>query len=815
MAIEDNNNPVPTGQEYHLEISQSVQDYENSVPLIQDKTTYARAYFDYQPLNNLSKGDYRAELELVLKVGLAKKSTTLISLNSITLEPGKPVSIERQRLHWGLSFNFDLNSVWADNPESISAGNLNLILNPTGSSYKFVADADSIDISVVLSPSLKVTCLLLRYWDAESDDYVMPDPVQVGAIRDFVVSAFPVAENNVEWNTITVQATNEFQSLSKLTKSRPDAEEAASLAIRELLLQTTVHRNMDTFCNPNSDPEKGWPNTYDIRTIYLAVFNDPSDRLGGAAIDSPRFPVHNIAGASVVDLNGQIGAHELAHILGREHPGIPWRRNYGPFLGQRKEDKKLNKKYKNHKKAYMGFLNVDSNTVQGLNINPRFIIPKVYEPNLYFDLMTYRDPQWLSDYSYNEIKKRLDELYRDSYKKFFQAPKKARVAIGEYDLNQQTGRILFVLPTSYMGFDLQLERYRKEVDRELNQDGRLDSYEKLSKNRKIQLICISKDKKTHPTKLRVYHRLPDSDRANGEKQRDMPNFGIFQATFDKTNVEKIRLKVANNVVDVLEGNNVGSLAYSTLLDKLVCCLKKTTKDKQPRKTRIEHPVRYMKNNTDQGLLFYYDVLEDEYYLRFNWLAKTTEIISETNNVGKGGKGKNLLPQTNEGSAEEHEDGDGFLDFKLISVIQCKRPDSEEWVTIMVSTRRKGKTWISPDLVERQESITDPEFRDKPFYPLLSKKSRSLHSLINDKIEVRVLFSAGFVYEVLPVNNKISAKIYFPNEFLQNQHDHNEDLNYFDKQDTSLKDLPLDNLQNRSGKHRPMHHKATKKAGRRR
>lgn len=771
---------------YHLEISQSVQDFENSIPLIRGKRTYARAYVDHDSFTGFAEGVYRARLHLTDPV------KEFASLNSVSLDPKNPVSRNRQRVNWDLSFNFEFDPGWDKKLDKFNTGDLELVLDSSDTPTRLKADDDSKEFTVVASPCLKVTCLLLRYWNDEAEEYIMPDPLQVDTIREFVVSAFPVAEDSVEWNTITVQATNDFQSLNKLTKPGPVAEEAASLAIRELLLQATVHRNMDTYHEPKIE----WRNTHDIRTIYLAVFDDPSDRLGGAATDSPKFPVHNIAGAAMVDLSGQIGAHELAHMLGLDHPGVPWHKKYGPHLGQRLEDDELKKKYKKPKKKYVyqGFLNVDSATAQGLHISPQLRTPRIYEPNLHFDLMTYREPQWLSDYSYRKIRQRLYELYQYGKKTSYTTQIDSRVVIGEYDLNRQTGRILFVLPTSYNGLDLQLRKFKAELikTKDAVMPSQLENYDQITDQLKINLIATIKDDKDATDTeddatcervkkdniwykictYQVYHRLPDDGR---EKQRDMPNYGIFQATIETNKLEKIELKVAGNVVDVFEAvSTQQEYEYITLLKDLVDSLEKNTWDQVQAVTRIEHPARYMRNNKNLALLFYYDVIEDEYYLRFNWLA-----LSAGDN--------------RDGVKREH-----LLDSKLISVIQCKRPDRDEWVTVAASSRRKGNIWISPDLVNRAEYSTDPEFRGKAFYSHLTKTARSLRSISKDSIKFRILFSAGFDKANLdPVTT--TAKIYFPTEFLQNQQDRLVSEDYLGKKNPSMK-----NLSNRSGKHRSMY-----------
>ena len=780
MNTQSENDNGDVAVQYHLEISQSVQDMENSIPLIRGKRAYARAYFDHDQVEGLAKGVYRAHLHLT------SPEATFISLTSLSLDSEIPVSSDRQRLNWDLSFNFNFEFYpdWENVPDEIATGTLELIPDSDGGPIELEADDDSKNFSVEASPDLKVTCLLLRYWSAEAGDYVMPDPVQVDTIRDFVVSAFPVAEKNLEWNTITVQATNDFQALSKLTKAGPEAEETASLAIRDLLLQTTVHRNMDAYKNPNTDTRKDWENNHDIRTIYLAVFDDPSEQLGGAAADSPTFPVHNVAGAAVVDLNGQIGAHELAHILGRQHPGVPRRIKYGPYLGQRMEDEEPKNKSEANGKEYMGFLNVESATAQGLHISQKLKAPRIYEPNLYFDLMTYREPQWLSDYSYLGIKERLGKLYEEAKKAVYTTDGETWVVIGDYDLNRQIGRILFVLPTLYKGLDLQLREYEEiEESNKPTLPDQLDAYDKIKDQLEIKLLCSLEGLEEDVEHI-VYHRLPDNRNETGDKRLDMPNFGIFQATIETGQLEKIKLQVAGNIVDVFEGDIPGRASkYLNLLDALVVSLQEDTEGEQQEVIRIEDPDRYMKTHEKRSL-FYYDVIEDEYYLRFNWLAKF------------------------EGDESYEERRNKLLDSKIISAIQCKRPkieqsDADEWVTVVVNNQRKGNVWISPDLVNREEYSTDSDFRGKVFYSLLSKKARSLKSISKDSIEFRILFSAGFDKAIIPPVTT-TAKIRFPNEFLQNQQDRSANQNYLDGIDQSLKDPPLQGLKNRSGKYRFMY-----------
>ena len=146
MANEDSKYLKVEKDKYHLEISQSVQDWGNKIPLISNKRTYARAYFDH--VNLQAEGVYRARLNLT------SPHRQFESLNSMTLDPENPVSVDRQRLHWDLSFNFDFDfdPDWGKVPDKISTGFLELIPDSQGVLIDLGADERSKEFKVEPSP---------------------------------------------------------------------------------------------------------------------------------------------------------------------------------------------------------------------------------------------------------------------------------------------------------------------------------------------------------------------------------------------------------------------------------------------------------------------------------------------------------------------------------------------------------------------------------------------------------------------------------------------------------------------------------------
>ena len=670
----------------HIEVIQSIQDIDNTVVLIKRKKTYARVYI------GIIESDLEQEYVVSGKLKFSQADERSDpgheeSINAITLKTNESQNLDKQRLSWDLSLNFEITDAIKYVDAALSLELVKIKLNsPTSGESRTVVpigekDCEIPNTQIFGSSRLYCTALVFRYWDTGIQQYVEPAPERVDLIRQFVVSSFPFAESFIEWNTVHVMAIDEFRALNKVGDYREDQNEEVSKELRELLLQTILHRNQDLSAD-------GADSCRDIRTLYLGVFDDPSGRLGGAAIDSPAFAAHNIVGVTVADLNGQTGAHELAHMLGRKHPGVPDRKRFGPQIGQHKEDKSA--EVPEH-----GFLSNKKDRCIGLHRDPRSTDPKIYEYNLWFDLMTYRLPQWISRYTYEGIRDRLGKLFSNTNKSSFKVKSEYNwLVIGEYDLGRNTGKILYVLPTSYKVSEIE------------------DS--------QIRIKCNYKNDTTK--EVYVQHRL--------DTQQDMPAFGIFQANIFTENLKDIVLRIEDSDVDkyaMLE--EPLSTELSGLGDRFDDILDNPGgNSKKP--TSIENGWQYLED-TSTLMVFTYSVEDDEYWLRFKWKK---------------------------------------FNIQVVTTIQCKKPlEKSCWETVLVTTRRKGKAWISPTFVEKyysSDDLIDGKCNTPP-YSFGVKNYRPVRDRANDKLTFRVVIVAGF--EKFPSSiHTVSPFIEFPRMGLRNK-----------------------------------------------
>ncbi len=704
----------------HIEVIQVIQDINNCVPLIEGKKTFARVFF--QSVNSGKKENF----EISGKIKLHGKE--FISQNSVSLVSGqRKDNLDHHRSNWKSSLNFDITSCIKinQNKSAIFPGHFYLYGKTESRSHKLKVEWNDriikslspgkdkgyfLNLEIYKSPSLSITALVFNSWDSNAEEYIEPRPEQVDPIRQFVEAAFPVSK--VTWNTTHVRVTEKFRSLNKTNNSNNDQDEAVTRELMNLLLQTALHRNQNLFNNGDKGGQ-------DIRTLYLGVFVDPSNRLGGAAIDSPAIGCHNIVGVASIDENGETGAHEIAHLLGRGHPGVPNTDIYGPQIGQRQED--------SHSTiSDFGFLSKDRNKCIGLHVDPRSAEPKLYEYNRWFDLMTYRYPKWVSSYTYSGILDRLTEINGNNTDKF-RANVDTWLVIGEYDLDRKSGNILYVLPTAY-----KTQVPRRPVAREKTP---------------IQINPVRIDGNKVPS-IPVY--------INTSEKRDMPNYGVFQVSLNVNGLEKIELDISGRVVSSYEDiSDTTANGYQ----RIVTGVKTNIANKHETNT-IEHSREYLEEQLKKHILvFAYSVEKDEYHIRYNWA---------------GGNNRNLI-----------------CSFKaqIFTTFQCKNPSNNLWETVLVTSRIKGKVWISPKFLSMTpdggERLTPP----RSFIP---RRSRPIRERLEDTLEYRVIFTSGFRIEKIDYET-IKPVIEFPKRSLET---HAERI-------TRIEHLEKRKERNLSGQFRPL------------
>lgn len=432
----------------HIEVVQAIQSADNppympcrschldshsrGIPLITGKRTFARMYFDGVPAERA----VRLEGALVAAHTDADGNRVVnrvSCMDPLDYRTPDPVALMEQRQNWDRSLNFELP------PASIAQpGNLEIRLEALSDTLSgtSVTPGGRHDATVELQQVAPLVCraLAIDYRDQETGEYVGPSHEEVDVVRRYVERAFPVASLN--WSSARIEADHRFTSLRAVREYRRSDDEAASRMLSILLTQVLAHRNQEIGAGR------------DANTLYIGLISDPNGRFGGVAMDSPAFPTTHSVAISAVDTTGETAAHELAHLLGCHHPGIPDIYIHGHALGQFEVDRRAQKEM-----GSMGYLSGQNDCSHpetlhlGLDADPSSSRPRVLQHGRWFDLMTYRYPQWLSAYNYRKI---FDRLKCISHLSLRCAESTNWTAICSYDLDRKQARFLHVLRTDHL-----------------------------------------------------------------------------------------------------------------------------------------------------------------------------------------------------------------------------------------------------------------------------------------------------------------------------------------------------------------------------
>jgi len=482
----------------HIEVVQSIQNATNEaydgsmkcidtstkggVPLITRKTTFVRVYFEnFNPADEIqAKGNL--EVEYIDGTNLPQ-TISLDSLGVVSRHENISPTLIDQRLSWGLSLNFKIPARVLVKPGTKKFKLVSLSDTITGQPIDIVDTAASPNpvsqVEFVAEKKLICRALIFRYRDVKNNAYLEPTREEVNTIRKFVERSFPVAK--VDWSVIRVESQRDFFALDQATQHEREHDELATRMLTKMLHQIMTHRNQELKAG------------FHRKTHYIGVFSDPRGRFGSVAIDAPPFPSPHVVAACATDSTGENGAHEIGHILGRSHPGVPLLEVHGREIGQYRIDK-----FAMTHMGEDGHLSPPNKTSDeelyiGLDTNTSNSLPSVLPPGRTYDLMTYRDPRWLSAYSYREIYKRLACTVDTNFNRNVNSNWSV---ICSFDINQKDGEILSVLPTNYRtpqmpeGFQtLEQAIVRRAVDQLVSQLDWLFLTD--LKNRKIWKIFIT------------------------------------------------------------------------------------------------------------------------------------------------------------------------------------------------------------------------------------------------------------------------------------------------------------------------------------
>src|SRR5262245_740513 len=360
-----------------IEVTQTVDDLQNSVVLIADKRTVARVYID--PTTVANAGNVTGEITWRRNGGGA---AFVPAMNTIRLDPGSPKTIAQQRQDLLGSLNFALP------PEALAKGPLQITVNrlmvPGGGDLT-LAPQQPLTVTFAPAPQLRLRAIGLRYQTGNPPTGRAPDAIHFSYLRSFLSRAYPVA--SVEWSQIVVDA--DFA---------PPFDQGGTV--------TAVLANAQLSAIRSREVSAG----VDPRTHYYGLVDDNNRAAGffmrGRAFTIPGTPRPDTVAAGPCGAGGGFagdrdasyadwyGAHELGHTFGRFHPGFP----PGSQDASDPTFPYPNGELTTADGRFVGFDPGDA----ALNL-PMTVLAG----SSFHDVMTYADNQWVSAYTYDAIFKRL------------------------------------------------------------------------------------------------------------------------------------------------------------------------------------------------------------------------------------------------------------------------------------------------------------------------------------------------------------------------------------------------------------------------
>ncbi|MBN2270476.1 MAG: PKD domain-containing protein [Sedimentisphaerales bacterium] len=354
-----------------LEVVQVIQDWRNSVPLIEGKETYVRAHIrsttgEAKTAKAVLRG-FRDDEEL--------PGCPLEAMNSGHLVQAQPAGMY-DRGNWGHSLNFRIT------PELVGdwlKGTVRFQLEQDGYSYIEFRDPGndgSVTVTFQESPQLKVKFVKVGYRD-EDRNYQIPTSLQLDELKQRLLAMYPVASVDV--------APHGALPFSYL--ERPDLL---------LVLEDLKDYSKDE-CERTGDCS---------RIYYGALTNEPlGDHTSGVTHLNANDSVGYIPKGDF-DNGRNTHTHELGHCLGRLHP----RRkedSEGPCGSKKGHD--INFPYYIYFvggadegwKATIGPMGEgDEDLVYGYDTHAKLVI----DPMEHFEVMSYCNPwKWISKYTYEGI----------------------------------------------------------------------------------------------------------------------------------------------------------------------------------------------------------------------------------------------------------------------------------------------------------------------------------------------------------------------------------------------------------------------------
>ncbi len=286
--------PAAQGELIALEVNQSLQNWQNTVSLVEDKTTYVRAFIQSIGLNPV---DVQARLR-GFREGVELAGSPLSAVNPNGMVSARP-RVAAWRGQWERSLNFRLPQEWLN-------GTLTLQLQGVGGNVRCRDMVGSFDDCAVEVTFIRVATPIVNFVNVEYDECtggrvdetVAATLEEIAEMADRLISIYPIA--GLDSSTSSIH----FDCLD-----RPDLDELNDI----LELRRTLS------CMTPISPLAG-DTTNLCEAIHYGVIGDTAT-LGsvGLANSIPGTVASQYLESSFVRLNQNIQAHEIGHVMGRPH----------------------------------------------------------------------------------------------------------------------------------------------------------------------------------------------------------------------------------------------------------------------------------------------------------------------------------------------------------------------------------------------------------------------------------------------------------------------------------------------------------------
>jgi hypothetical protein len=404
--------PIASGTRFKfmgLEITQAIQDLDNTVPLIAGKRTFARAYLRVEgPTSAIREvSGVLTACRPVLRAGLflecgaslpidpTSSSAVLQSLNRITVNSSTDITVKRQDIN--ASLNFELPPNWINAAELLHLeisglqieGRLSAVpcdgcdnLSPGLNTPRFY--------EFTTAPPVRVRLISVPYTitpPGGTPTTFTPGTIDFALLTSWLRRAYPSSTFDISPAT----STTSFMGVPGM-----------AFKCKDVNSKLTKIRSNDIGAGGNT------------RRRYYGLVVDTGGCMRGCApvpghvgSGPTGAPATNTcAGNTAWDTDASYGdwygGHELGHTYGRKHAGVADACDGAPtnldpfypfpmgFIGD-----------PTFMDPLLDFFGFD------LGDAGQMIRQQVYAPNLWTDVMTYRCNQWISNYTYEGILARL------------------------------------------------------------------------------------------------------------------------------------------------------------------------------------------------------------------------------------------------------------------------------------------------------------------------------------------------------------------------------------------------------------------------